>query len=134
MRDRDRLELVDRSAGAADVTVVTLPWPSMPLWPNRKAHWSVVARHRQKAKDAAWALTRVHRLSGPCRLTVAFHPPRKPGLMNVDNAIAAMKAQVDGIALALGVDDSRLVIAWPETFAEPLSGGDVRVEIERIAG
>ena len=110
---------------------VTLPWPHSDLWPNSRTHWSVLARHRKAAHRAAWVLCLdAGAPKGPARLTVKLHPPRKPGRTNVDGCIGALKAAVDGIAQALGVDDSELRIAWPEAFAEPVAGGAVVVEIE----
>lgn len=111
--------------------IVTLPWPTGPQWPNARAHWSVLARHRKAAHAEAWWLTLAAGApKGAARLTVTLHPPRKPGRTNVDGCIGALKAAVDGIAQALGVDDSELRIAWPETFSSPVKGGCVVVEIE----
>lgn len=112
------------------MTTVTLPWPTGPLWPNSRPHWSVRAKHVRRAREAAWALClEAGAPKGEAELRVSFHPPRKPGLANIDNAIAACKGLVDGIADALGVDDSRLRIVWPVAFSEPIKGGAVVVEI-----
>ena len=109
--------------------VVRLSWPRGPLWPNRRPHWSVEAKHRKAQNTEAWALTMQAGVRGRARLSFAFHPPRKPGMTNCDNLIAALKGSVDGIARALGVDDSELAIVWPEAFSEPVKGGLVVVTI-----
>jgi crossover junction endodeoxyribonuclease RusA len=115
--------------GGRGMMIVTLPWPTGPLWPNRRPHWSVRAKHVAKARRDAWALClEAGAPKGEAELRVAFHPPDR-GRRDVQNAVAAMKAQIDGIADALGVDDSRLRIEWPIAFAEPVKGGAVVVEI-----
>lgn len=65
-------------------------------------------------------------------MSVSFHPPRRPGIMNIDGMIASMKSAIDGMADALGIDDSRFSIAWPETFSEPIKGGRVLVNVSTI--
>jgi crossover junction endodeoxyribonuclease RusA len=116
------------------MVTIALPWPTGPQWPNRRPHWSVLARHRKAAHKAAWALCmEAGAPKGPAHLTVTLHPPRKPGRMNIDGCISANKAAVDGIAQALGVDDSELRISWPVAFSEPVKGGLVVVTV-REAG
>lgn len=113
-----------------DTPQITLSWPCGPLWPNRRPHWSVLSRHRRQAHREAWAaVLEAKAPKGPAALTVALHPPRRPGLTNIDGCIAALKAHCDGIAEALGVDDSELRIRWPEAFSEPVKGGAVIVEV-----
>jgi len=108
--------------------LITLPWPASPLWPNRRPHWAVFSRHARLAHRTAWAVTLESKASGT-ELRFAFHPPRRPGLMNIDGCISANKHHCDGIANALGVDDSMLRISWPEAFSEPVKGGAIVVEI-----
>ncbi len=110
---------------------VTLPWPVPELFPNRKAHWTVVYRRRRAAKEAAWALcveAGVRKLQGPFAIRLTFRPPNRR-LRDVDNVIAACKGHIDGIAWALGVDDSRIAMRFPEALSEPVDGGAVTVEI-----
>jgi hypothetical protein len=111
---------------------VTLPWPHGTCWPNSRAHYHVVAKHRRAQRHTAWALGYEAGLKGKgeATLRIALHPPRRPGLMNVDGCIAACKSALDGLADVLGVDDSRLRIEWPVSFAEPVRGGAVVVHVE----
>lgn len=60
----------------------------------------------------------------PMRWT--FHPPRA-GRFDRDNAVGRCKALQDGIADALGIDDSRFVPTY--LIGEPVKGGRVVVEI-----
>lgn len=61
------------------------------------------------------------------RLCLTFHPPRK-GRHDADNLVARMKAALDGVALALGIDDSKFQLG-AITVAPPIKGGEVVVTI-----
>jgi crossover junction endodeoxyribonuclease RusA len=63
----------------------------------------------------------------PLAVTLTFHPPR--GAPDEDNAIASLKAYLDGIAGALGVDDKLFRLQRP-IMAERVKGGRVLVSIE----
>jgi crossover junction endodeoxyribonuclease RusA len=82
---------------------ITLPWPSADLSPNGRVHWSALARAKKKAKNEAWGLTKA--IMGPLDVQITFHPEIDRG-RDVDNFQARMKAGLDGIALALGVNDT----------------------------
>lgn len=95
---------------------VTLPWPHKDLTPNsRKAHRYTTAT-RKAYKETCWALAREAKLSGD-HLTITFHPPcgRKRDL---DNMLGAIKYGLDGVALAMGVDDSTFTLTIRK--AEPV--------------
>ena len=62
------------------------------------------------------------------RLVWRFHPPSRRKI-DVQNLIGALKAHVDGIADAMGIDDSTFRHAWPETLSEPVKGGAIIVEV-----
>ena len=93
--------------------IVQLPFPHKALWPNGdKAHWRVVGD--QKKKHKAWAYAAALAALGgqkfvpsgdkiAIRLTVSSKP--KGPECDRDNAVAAMKVYLDGIAMALGVND-----------------------------
>lgn len=98
-----------------------LNWPPSVLWPNGRAHWAVKNRAKRVARDTAYWVTRAapvvavpDRGAIPVRLT--FCPPTKRRY-DLDNALAACKAALDGVAEALVVDDVR--------FAPVLVRGDV---------
>lgn len=115
-----------------DTYVVRLPWPEPALWQNRRVHWRVRAKAVKSARLGAWAIACDQGLftSGikSARLVFSFYPPdrRKRDLQNMP---ATMKAAIDGIADALGVDDHGFKVAWPEAFGEPTPGGLVVVKI-----
>jgi len=92
--------------------ILQLPYPHKSLWPNGRAHWGTKAdqtrKHRAWAFHAAKAALPVcFKHNGeriPVRLTVSG---KKTGaLPDADNCLASCKAYFDGIADALGVNDS----------------------------
>ncbi len=93
--------------------IVQLPFPNKALWPNGdKPHWRTVSDQKKKHKAWAYAAT-LAALGGhkfeptgdkiPVRLTVSSKPKGPPA--DKDNCVAAAKIYIDGIAMALGVND-----------------------------
>jgi hypothetical protein len=114
---------------------VRLPWPHAALWENKNAHPMVKASKRKLQKLAAWSLAYEAGIRKPDAgklrtLTFRFHPKdgrgRKP---DVDNTIFAIKGAIDGLALALGVDDGKIAMRFPERLGEPVKGGAIVVEV-----
>lgn len=90
--------------------IVAVPWPEPALWPNRGAPWRALAQARKEAKRTGfYAGLELGVKFGPfpatLPLTVRFCPSTRRRF-DTDNALAAMKGQLDGIAQALGIDDS----------------------------
>ncbi len=114
--------------------VITLPWPEAVLSPNSRAHWRRRHAAARSYKHTAWVLAR-HALlgrlvgaEGAIRLSLEFFPPVKR-TRDVDNLIASMKSGLDGIALGLGVDDTRFHLQAAELRAK-VKGGRVVVTLE----
>jgi crossover junction endodeoxyribonuclease RusA len=113
--------------------MIALPFPDKILWPNGRGHR--MAKHRAFQKHKQWAYwgtldalpADIRMVLGPIRLRYTI-TPKTAHPIDRDNCIAAMKAYQDGIALALGVDDS--VFETPEiAFAEPKKPGGVEVSL-----
>lgn len=92
---------------------VELPWPDPKLAPNRRngKHWT--ATHAAKGKRLADArlltLAAMRQADyippiGPLALTLTFCAPDRRR-HDLDNLLAALKADFDGVSQALGVDD-----------------------------
>lgn len=115
---------------------ITLPWPHRKLSPNARAHWASVAPLKKKAReDATYATYEVmphgvretrgfYAGSDAIPVQVFFFPPDRRH-RDDDNMIASFKAQRDGIADALGVDDRRFRPAYH--FCEPCKPGRIEV-------
>ena len=99
---------------------VTLPWPSRDLSPNgRPGMWAHI-KAKKTAKNYAWGMTKS--IIGPLAVnprswvgSIAVHIDFIPHVdrdRDEDNFVASMKSYLDGIASALGVDDSRFRITY----------------------
>ena len=115
---------------------VELPFPPADLFPNRAngRHWTAVRQMKDTAKEIAYVLTRAAAgprdkplSAGDVPLAITFHAPDKRR-RDRDNCLAAAKHQLDGVALALGIDDAQFE---PLTVrrGEPVKGGLMVLEI-----
>lgn len=116
---------------------VVLPWPDAKLNPNQSKgrHWGSTSDLRGRARKAAWALTHEASRNGPAfdvgipiSLSITFFQPDKRH-RDRDNLLAALKPSLDGVADALGVNDSQFD---PITIRRDygLKPGYVLVEVE----
>lgn len=116
---------------------VELPFPDAALFPNRAngRHWSGLRKAKDAARNTALEVTAYTLqktfgrtfIVGDIPLAITFHAPDRRK-RDRDNCLAAAKHQLDGVALALGIDDSRFE---PLTVrrGEPVKGGLMVVEI-----
>jgi crossover junction endodeoxyribonuclease RusA len=96
--------------------VVILPWPDKRLSPNSRVHHLTLWRVKKKAKGAAtmatWAAMGTNRPFPfgkpviPVRYRVTITAtPKDNRRRDEDNLQASLKAALDGVAAALGIDD-----------------------------
>lgn len=110
---------------------VTLPWPPAALKPNARGHWAIKARAAKAHKAACQILCMsqgIRALGWPAMaVTLEFCPPTARRA-DLDNMLSAMKAGLDGLSAASGVDDSM----WHMTIrrGSPVKGGAVNVTVE----
>lgn len=114
--------------------MIELPFPPASLSGHAKGHWrskaAVTARYRRAAHMAVLAEgVPIVPETGDIRIIVAFYPPNKRG--DRVNFANRMKPYFDGIADALGVNDSRFLPSY--LFGEPVKLGKVVVEIGAAA-
>lgn len=93
--------------------IIKIPFPAAELMPNRKNghHWAKTNAAKVEAKRTAYMLARFggHNLEFNREflpLSLVFYMPDRRR-RDADNLLAACKPALDGIAAALGVDDSR---------------------------
>lgn len=120
---------------------ITLPWPARALSPNCRAHWAVKHIKAKAYKDHATLIATIARKHASLRrwmpgeaawakVDVQFTPPTA-ARRDQDNLIASMKSAFDGIAQAIGIDDSRWRLGTIEITA-PRRPGCVTVTIEPV--
>jgi crossover junction endodeoxyribonuclease RusA len=108
--------------------IVTLPFPDKRLSPNARLHHMALSRAKKTARWASYALAQpLGKIEASAlHVTITICPPDRRH-RDEDNMIASLKASNDGVADAIGVDDSK----WRVThvFGEPVKGGSVTIEI-----
>lgn len=91
----------------------TLPFPDKVLMPNRKhgQHWAKTQKAKKYAFEVAFYFAKMQDLSqfalvnGTRPVRIVFYMPDRRK-RDLDNLLSAMKPSLDGLAQALGVDDS----------------------------
>lgn len=108
------------------------PWPPPQLSPNARHHWAKAAaarkayRARCRAIAAAAGVRDVLPPETSLEVFLTFFPPDRRG-RDWDNMLASMKAGLDGLADAAGVDDRHWRLGF--TVADPVKGGQVLVRM-----
>lgn len=104
---------------------IKLPWPARALHSNARCHWSEKARAASKARKEAWALALEAKL--PCwpqaSILIEYWPAHRR--FDVHNVASSLKASIDGIADAMGVDDRAFKVDYPRVFAGTTKSGEV---------
>ena len=116
---------------------IELPWPDKRLSPNSRNRWAKIKATKQARKDAfyiTWEAKAniVEWYPGglPYRILAqyTFYPPDRRR-RDRDNYSAMMKAAQDGVADALGVDDSCFETEKP-IWGKVVKGGKVVLTLE----
>lgn len=113
---------------------VNLPWPDKRLSPNARLHYMAVYRVKKRSKDEAHHLAKHQlRLIMPIRaetinVTCEFFPPRNANYDD-DGLLSRMKASLDGISEAIGIDDSKFRMKGA-LRGHVVKDGCVKVELE----
>jgi crossover junction endodeoxyribonuclease RusA len=93
---------------------INLPFPDPRLNPNasKGQHWAATSKLRKIARETAFVLTRqsgAPYISGnkaDFEMVITFFQPDKRK-RDRDNLLSAAKPQLDGVADAIGIDDSQ---------------------------
>lgn len=109
-----------------EVHIIRLPWPSSDLTPHAKGGWKKKARATKEARNQAWAAA-MEKPRVPCVpdavIFVEYWPKAYRG--DVHNMHGRMKAYIDGIADAMGCDDSKFRVDFPPVWAGKTERGEV---------
>lgn len=114
--------------------MIELPFPAKILWPNGRGHH--MAKHRAVKSHRGWAYAATLACPQrpapgvPVQLSFTVYPKTRNAI-DPDNALAAMKSYIDGIADALKTDDSKFKLPRIQ-FGEPVKNGKVVIGIEVV--
>ena len=112
---------------------IELPWPHRALHPNARIHWGAKSKHTKKARHDAAILARAagaHSLTADrLNVSVTIMPP-DARRRDVDGVLSSLKASLDGIADATGIDDSNFNLSIRRGDIVP--NGLVRLEIDPV--
>lgn len=112
---------------------VELPWPPRALSPNARGHWAATAKVKKAYRAKCAHLGRQAGLqlaagtSAGVRVHLSFFPPDRRG-RDWDNLLASMKAGLDGLADAMGVDDRHWRLSF-DVSDDTTPGGQVLAEV-----
>lgn len=112
---------------------VLLPWPPKVLSPNARAHWATRSKAAKAYRFRCFFGARQVRLEAPAGrvlLVLEFMPPNRRR-RDDDNLLASFKAGRDGLADALGIDDS-VFVSQVRLLDEIRPGGAVRVTLHEF--
>jgi len=88
--------------------MLILPFPPASLFPNSKngRHWGATVKDKKSYYAACFYLAKSAKpeVSGKIQLSITFHQPDNRH-RDIDNMLAAIKAGLDGVSKAWGVDD-----------------------------
>ena len=116
--------------------IITLPWPSRDLSPNARVHWAKKAKAAKAYRATCGWETKAAMLQPgvptsftdkKITLSIVFHAKTRRAY-DLDNALASIKSGLDGVADALGVDDSRWALRMEK--GEPVRGGMIIIKID----
>ena len=116
--------------------MIEIDWPPRQLSPNARTHYRVKAPITKGYLAHAHNATRIAcqelglrdkfdaDSDDPITLAIDFHPP-DARRRDLDNMLSSIKAGLDGIAEALGVNDQRFALRLTRGY--PVKGGRVVV-------
>ena len=115
----------------------SLPWPPATLSPNGShGHWRTRAKAKKSYRDACYVSVLEQCVPKPTAasldLELLFVPPGHHRF-DRDNLVARMKAGLDGVARAWGIDDHAFVRIAAEVSGVPRRDGHVLVTVRERA-
>lgn len=94
--------------------LITVPWPPRTLSPNSRVHWAVKHRSSKECRRSAYFIAKESLsksvIVGDNLSVSIFAYPKDKRKRDLDNLIASLKPVLDGIADAIGVDDSKFAL------------------------
>jgi crossover junction endodeoxyribonuclease RusA len=119
--------------------IITLPFPDMRLSPNRKngTHWTVTQKYKKIARETGYSAAILSAQGNTLdpdveyQVNITFYHPTKRS-PDADGMLSAEKSVLDGIAMALGIDDRQFNPLFIRKEYRKGNGGTV-IEIKQIS-
>ena len=111
--------------------LIDLPWPDRNLQSNARCHWGKKSRLTNSARGTAKLLATLKGVKVPmpdATIEIEYYPRNLRG--DVHNVPSSLKAYIDGIADAMGCDDKRFIVKYPDKFAGITKLGSVIFHIK----
>lgn len=130
--------MADRMTIENIVLDVVLPWPARALSPNGgHGHYMAKSRAKKRYRETCYVLALQERpravpADAELRVAMKFYPPCIRN-RDQDNLVASMKSGLDGVALALRVNDTRFRLDEPE-HGPVVTGGQVHLRVYLAGG
>lgn len=108
----------------------SLAWPDRSLHPNGRPHFMAKARAVRNARNEACGAARAAKVkrSEKAHIHFTFHPNLKGPMPDDDGCTASVKAHIDGISDALGMNDLHITKSY-HVSPERRKGGAVVVNV-----
>lgn len=104
---------------------IELPWPDRVLHPNARSHYLAKAKVTKAVRTQAFYTALGAEFSAPIEgdvlVTMDFYPPDNRR-RDLDGMLSASKAQIDGIADALKINDNRFALLIRRQDPQPPHG------------
>lgn len=113
---------------------VTLCWPPAILLPNHKSHWkdkALAVKGQRQLAHWECKIARLARMTGPVGVHMFFYPPDRRR-RDEDGMISSLKAALDGVSDAIGVDDHLFRLS--HTVGDIIKRGRVVVTLKSMEG
>lgn len=113
---------------------IIIPWPERPLWPNRQGMGRREGFAKARARKKARMDGKILGLSKRCTferpiISALFVHPKRGGVPDADNCLAAIKGYVDGLTDA-GLWKNDRIVEWGSLRRErAVTSGGQRVEL-----
>ena len=110
------------------MNTVSIPWPDKKLHPNTRTDRRHTGAIRKRYRSTCWALAKNAKIDPALHhLDITFFPPDKRK-RDLDGMLGAIKYGLDGIAMALGVDDYEWSMSIRRGPSDKTKAGYVLIE------
>lgn len=109
---------------------IVFPWPDSALSSNSRANRRNIAKaKKQQRVDAYWLAKAAKIEPNPAAVLNIEYLPPNAARRDAQNMPTALKGMIDGIADAMGCDDHKFRVRYPDAFGAVTKGGAIIITI-----